>query len=92
MESINNGRILPICHQLTKKEVAEYSPMLADKKVMITANFTPSEISEELAKVLKVKENNYVMSTTIEINKKSVKDFLEAGKEQKFVIPEYQRF
>lgn len=31
------------------------------------------------------------MSTTIEINKKSVKDFLESGKEQKFIIPEYQR-
>ena len=31
------------------------------------------------------------MATTIEINKKSVKDFLGSGKEQKFVIPEYQR-
>lgn len=31
------------------------------------------------------------MSTTIEINKKSVKEFLDAGKKQKFVIPEYQR-
>lgn len=31
------------------------------------------------------------MSTTIEINKKSVKEFLEDGKKQKFVIPEYQR-
>lgn len=31
------------------------------------------------------------MSTTIEINKKSVKEFLEQGKVHKFVIPEYQR-
>lgn len=31
------------------------------------------------------------MSTTIEVNKKSVKEFLDAGKKQKFVIPEYQR-
>lgn len=31
------------------------------------------------------------MSTTIEINKKSVKEFLDAGKKQKFIIPEYQR-
>lgn len=31
------------------------------------------------------------MSTTIEINKKSVKEFLDAGKKRKFVIPEYQR-
>ncbi|WP_311370607.1 DUF262 domain-containing protein [Anaerococcus hydrogenalis] len=31
------------------------------------------------------------MSTTIEINKKSVKEFLDAEKKQKFIIPEYQR-
>lgn len=31
------------------------------------------------------------MSTSIEINKKSVKEFLDAGKKHKFVIPEYQR-
>lgn len=31
------------------------------------------------------------MSTSIEINKKSVKEFLDAGKKHRFVIPEYQR-
>ena len=31
------------------------------------------------------------MSTTIEINKKSVREFLGSGKKEKFVIPEYQR-
>ena len=31
------------------------------------------------------------MSTTIEINKKSVREFLGSGKEEKFIIPEYQR-
>lgn len=31
------------------------------------------------------------MSTTIEVNKQSVKQFLETGKIKKFVIPEYQR-
>lgn len=31
------------------------------------------------------------MSTTIEVNKQSVKQLLETGKNQKFVIPEYQR-
>ncbi len=31
------------------------------------------------------------MATSIEKNKKSVKDYLESGKDQKFVIPEYQR-
>lgn len=31
------------------------------------------------------------MATTIEVNKQSVKQLLESGKEQRFVIPEYQR-
>ena len=31
------------------------------------------------------------MSTSIEVNKKSVKDLLETGKDHLFVIPEYQR-
>ncbi len=31
------------------------------------------------------------MATTIEVNKQSVKQLLETGKEKKFIIPEYQR-
>lgn len=31
------------------------------------------------------------MATTIEVNKQSVKQFLETGKVKKFIIPEYQR-
>ena len=31
------------------------------------------------------------VATTIEVNKQSVKQLLETGKEKKFVIPEYQR-
>nr|WP_252894729.1 DUF262 domain-containing protein [Liquorilactobacillus satsumensis] len=31
------------------------------------------------------------MTTTIEVNKQSVKQLLETGKNKKFVIPEYQR-
>ena len=31
------------------------------------------------------------MSTTIEVNKQSVRQLLETGKNQKFIIPEYQR-
>lgn len=31
------------------------------------------------------------MSTTIEINKKSVREFLGSGKKESFIIPEYQR-
>lgn len=54
MESIESGRILPIWHQLTKKEVANYSPMIADRKAMTTAILTPREIAEEFAKILKI--------------------------------------
>lgn len=31
------------------------------------------------------------MSTTIEINKKSVREFLGSGKKERLIIPEYQR-
>lgn len=31
------------------------------------------------------------MTTTINVDKRSVKDLLETGKNKKFVIPEYQR-
>ena len=31
------------------------------------------------------------MATTIEVNKQSVKQLLETGKDHAFVIPEYQR-
>ena len=31
------------------------------------------------------------MSTTIEVNKQTVKQLLETGKKKNFVIPEYQR-
>lgn len=54
MESIESGRILPIWHQLTKKEVTNYSPMIADRKAMTTAILTPGEIAEEFAKILKI--------------------------------------
>ena len=54
MESIDSGRILPIWHQLTKKEVANYSPIIADRKAMTTAILTPGEIAEEFAKIIKI--------------------------------------
>ena len=31
------------------------------------------------------------MAPSIDINKKNVKDFLESGKDERFIIPEYQR-
>lgn len=62
MESIESGRILPIWHQLTKKEVAKYSPMIADRKSMTTAILTPGEIAEEFAKILKIVSENEELS------------------------------
>lgn len=38
-----------------------------------------------------MKKTEVEMATTIEVNKQSVKQFLETGKVKKFVIPEYQR-
>lgn len=36
-------------------------------------------------------EGEWVVATTIEVNKQSVKQLLETGKVNKFIIPEYQR-
>lgn len=47
-ETINGKTILPIWHELTKKQVTEYSPIIADRKAMTTANMTAAEIAVEL--------------------------------------------
>lgn len=52
LESINGKKLLPIWHNLTKKQVAEFSPIIAGKLAMSTAMFTPDEIAEELKKLL----------------------------------------
>ena len=52
VESINGKTLLPIWHNLTKKQVMEFSPMIANKKAMTTASMTAQEIAEELAKLL----------------------------------------
>lgn len=57
LESINGKTLLPIWHNLTKKEVMEYSPIIASKLAMNTAMMTPKEIAEELKKLVdKIKE------------------------------------
>ncbi|MBQ8691525.1 MAG: TIR domain-containing protein [Synergistaceae bacterium] len=56
-ESINGKVLLPIWHNITKQEVMNFSPMLADKKAMTTANMTSKEIAYELAKLLEVDFN-----------------------------------
>ena len=52
MESINGKTLLPIWHNLTKKQVMDYSPIIASKLAMTTATMTSSEIAEELMKLL----------------------------------------
>lgn len=52
IESINGKGILPIWHDLTKKEVIEYSPIIANRLAMNTATLTAQEIAEEMKKIL----------------------------------------
>ena len=55
LESINGKSLLPIWHNLTKKIVMEYSPIIAGRLAMNTATLTPQEIAEEMAKLIKDK-------------------------------------
>ena len=50
-ESIGK-KLLPIWHNLTKKQVMEFSPMIASRKALTTALMTPAEIAEEMKKLL----------------------------------------
>lgn len=52
LDSIGGKVLLPIWHNLTKKEVMEYSPIIASKLAMNTASMTPREIADELKKLL----------------------------------------
>lgn len=60
VETINGKTILPIWHKLTKKQVAEYSPIIADRKAMTTALMTPDEIAMELMKLFKLNNGENV--------------------------------
>ena len=53
LESINGKMLLPIWHNLTKKQVMEYSPIIAGKLAMNTASLTPEEIAERLVELLR---------------------------------------
>ena len=53
MESINGKTLLPIWHKLTKKEIMDYSPIIARKLAMNTASMTAKEIAENLLELLK---------------------------------------
>lgn len=53
MESVNGKTLLPIWHKLTKKEIMDYSPIIASKLAMNTASMTAKEIAENLLELLK---------------------------------------
>lgn len=49
----NGGKvILPIWHNITKTEVQDFSPSIAGKLAMTTANMTPNEIAKKLNEIL----------------------------------------
>lgn len=62
MESVNGKTLLPIWHELTKKEVLNFSPIIANKKAMSTAMMTPQEIAEELLSLLPEKEAEEIVN------------------------------
>jgi len=52
-KSINGQQImLPIWHKITKQEVIDYSPSMADKVARNTATYTIDEIAEEITEVI----------------------------------------
>ena len=48
IETVNGKTILPIWYNLNKKQVIEYSPIIADRKALTTADFTAEEMAEAL--------------------------------------------
>lgn len=52
LESVNGKTILPIWHNLTKKEVMNYSPLIASKLAMTTASMTAKEIAAKLVELI----------------------------------------
>lgn len=52
LESINGKMLLPIWHNLTKKQVMDFSPIIAGKLAMNTASMTPDEIAGQLVELL----------------------------------------
>jgi len=58
-KAINDEQVmLPIWHNVTKREVLDYSPSLADKLARSTTEFTVEEIADEIADVIKAKKRS----------------------------------
>ena len=55
-EMTRGKTILPIWHDISKKEVQDFSPSLAGRKAMTTGNMTAAEIADELVKLLPNRE------------------------------------
>lgn len=51
LESVNGKTLLPIWHNLTKQQVMNYSPIIANKLAMTTASMTAQEIAAEILKL-----------------------------------------
>lgn len=49
--------ILPIWHNITKKEVLDFSPSLADKLARNTSSYTVEEIAKEISEVINATED-----------------------------------
>ena len=45
--------MLPIWHEITKKEIVDYSPSLADKVARNTSSYTIEEIADEITEMIK---------------------------------------
>lgn len=52
LEMAGRQRILPVWHEITKDEVLDYSPSLADKVALSTATYTVEEIASEISEVI----------------------------------------
>lgn len=52
IEMTRGKTILPIWHNITKKEVQDFSPSLAGRLALSSSMFTPQEIAEKLLEVL----------------------------------------
>ena len=58
LESINGKMLLPVWHNLTKKDVMAYSPIIGSKLAMTTATMTAAEIAAELLPLLPQSEED----------------------------------
>lgn len=61
-----NGKqtMLPIWHNITKREVINYSPSLADKLARSTTDFTVEEIADEIADLIQERKGDDMHSVT----------------------------